>query len=825
MADELIQGPGPDSASDQLIQGPGPDSRQSSNAGWQPTQYGFNVKPTTTFNGKPSVQRSDSAVWYGPEQGNTGKPGWFDARGNRMGDVPGSQASWLDRQYNQVVQRQQHPIQSAISDIGNTPLMPTPASLIRQTGFGLSDVGINPNGGLGTTARTINEFAPDPTIAGAAKGLVDIPLAPAQFIAHLARSQAMDPAVNAVNAYYQKNFVPSKSGEMIGQTVPFIISSGATGLAEVPEAASALGKLGSYFTNILGGGVKGAALSAGLTPETNVQNESDYWNRKRGEAGMGAFTGGGISAVAPVLGYAANKVKNIFSAINDDLPLNIRTWASDLKAKAGDNPGNALRSDLAKQYADTRAEAAAPFQELRSLDAQNAPSGKNPNITIHDSTSYRGVRQGPLMGPNDEMMVARDQSGKDVGKLWIEKDPEGGFIVHKIEVDPSAQRKGVATSLYQEANNRFGPMTGATDYTPEGKAFFESMSQGKNAESVPLPQYKQALQNQINEVNQSGARVDPRTANILQGYLDAVDQNPEKGWNRALNISSSLNDDINNAMHGQDPNRQLARHLEIIKSSLKDDLNSEGAKYGDKYTAAMKGWQEKIGPWEDPEQGGSILFHAMHNPVPDKMINNLIGKTPDEARIYFNRLSDSGKDTVKSHIVSDMFAKTEGDPLAITKYLDKNKGSIGVFFDGDDKTMIDGLGKLAKYARNTAVPTSMGIGAGAASALGPYAPIAGAWAGKKYLAGPVSKQLFNAFQSDIGQKLLLDAGKLPEGSPQFGQIMQKLYKLSPFAGVAADYALSSPNANIAQPKNQEEYEALPSGTAYQSMSGEWGVKP
>jgi hypothetical protein len=47
------------------------------------------VKPIDIGGGKASVQRPDGGVYFGPDQGNTGKPGWFDAKGNRMGDADG----------------------------------------------------------------------------------------------------------------------------------------------------------------------------------------------------------------------------------------------------------------------------------------------------------------------------------------------------------------------------------------------------------------------------------------------------------------------------------------------------------------------------------------------------------------------------------------------------------------------------------------------------------------------------------------------------------------------------------------------------------------
>jgi hypothetical protein len=92
-----------------------------------------------------------------------------------------------------------------------------------------------------------------------------------------------------------------------------------------------------------------------------------------------------------------------------------------------------------------------------------------PPVKIVDQTSYKGVRQGSLMGPDDEMMVAKDAKGNDIGKLWVTKKPDG-FEVRKVEVDPKSRRQGVAEQLYVEAHNRYGAYKGATDQTPDGKA-------------------------------------------------------------------------------------------------------------------------------------------------------------------------------------------------------------------------------------------------------------------------------------------------------------------------------------------------------------------
>src|SRR5512133_715972 len=65
-----------------------------------PSDWQARVKPIDLGNGKASVQRDDGGVWFGPEQGNKGKAGWFDAQGNRLGDAPGKGASVADRMIN-----------------------------------------------------------------------------------------------------------------------------------------------------------------------------------------------------------------------------------------------------------------------------------------------------------------------------------------------------------------------------------------------------------------------------------------------------------------------------------------------------------------------------------------------------------------------------------------------------------------------------------------------------------------------------------------------------------------------------------------------------
>lgn len=100
---------------------------------------------------------------------------------------------------------------------------------------------------------------------------------------------------------------------------------------------------------------------------------------------------------------------------------------------------------------------------------------RGPSLPVVESTEYQGQRQGSLMGPNDEQLVARDpETGKDIGRLWVTKT-DNGFEVRKVETDPEFRGRGVATKLYKEAADKYGPYAGSTDQTPEGKALVDSL--------------------------------------------------------------------------------------------------------------------------------------------------------------------------------------------------------------------------------------------------------------------------------------------------------------------------------------------------------------
>ncbi len=112
--------------------------------------------------------------------------------------------------------------------------------------------------------------------------------------------------------------------------------------------------------------------------------------------------------------------------------------------------------------------------------------GEKPALTgtrIFEDTTFNGKRMSTLFQtPNDNMVVIQ-KDGKDAGYLWYERQPEGGFKTHKIEVLPEFQRQGLATQLMDKVESIEGTNHGpTTERTPQGQAFNEGRTKKRSLE-------------------------------------------------------------------------------------------------------------------------------------------------------------------------------------------------------------------------------------------------------------------------------------------------------------------------------------------------------
>lgn len=372
-----------------------------------PAQGGFRVLPGSSFptrqidlgNGKTSEQRQDGLVWFGPEQGNTGKPGWFNAQGLRGGAAPGQPTSLMDSFANELVTERNK--RAALPLLG--------------------------------------QIVPG-QISGMAKGLVNNIVAPAQLAAHALGSSAVDPIAQGIEETYRKNWQQSPTGEMAGQALPFLMTGGGTGAAQTPGILSSLANVGKA-------GVTGAAFAPALTPETNLQGSPDFWARKRQEALLGGVLGAAPAVAGELGGAVLSKFRRPLipeaQAVQDlGEQFGVRTLAPDL---AANKPGLAKTAVLAESVPGSGmvAQRVAQQQEARAAaDRLLAQHGIEGDI---DTTIQQGLKDKfTQVGATKNALYQEVADAAGDRRLWLPKTYEALETATK-----DAQASGLPESSVQ----------------------------------------------------------------------------------------------------------------------------------------------------------------------------------------------------------------------------------------------------------------------------------------------------------------------------------------------------------------------------------------
>ncbi len=303
--------------------------------GFQPTQYGFKVKPIDLGNGKQSVQREDGAVYFGPDQGNKGKPGWFNDKGLRLGSKPGEDSSIRDRAINDMLLKTR--------EVDSKPLL----------------------------GRII-----PPAVSSVAQGGIEAITAPAQYLGHKMGITAMDKPMDEFNRFNQETFVQDPVARGMGAMA---LPTKAIGNAPLKASqqvsqllqALKLGKAAAPIANVATAAATGRVAAQALTPEYDIQNEQDYEARKNTEGNIGMALGGIPAAAVEsgLVGKAVQGGQRIVNAIKnkgeDFAPATVVNW---FKNRVPGKASDVLQEDLQQQYAAARARGSAPFQELRTQD-------------------------------------------------------------------------------------------------------------------------------------------------------------------------------------------------------------------------------------------------------------------------------------------------------------------------------------------------------------------------------------------------------------------------------------------------------------------------
>ena len=714
---------------------------------WRKTDFGFRVKNTVTHTGQPSVQREDGLVWYGPDQGNTGRPGWFDAKGMRGPDVPvktfaevGTDAGIslrdrLSNQYQEWVRRnrEQGVLKTTMQDFGNTPIPVTPGGLIRFIREGLG------------YRQPVEGQLIDPTPARILKGAHDTVVAPAQTVANLvapgSAGAGMNRYVDAEHQFMDQNFRPSMSGELIGQVAPFLLTGKAPAAVSAPVSTTRA---------LAGAAAEGGFLAPMLTPEVGVQSEADFNARKLKEELFGAGLGFGGAAVGrtatAIKGRLAGQFPNEMAqlqAVADQhgVPLSAANLDPSLK-KTEDALTHIPFSGMSEQRA-IRQEAAdkAAQKLLDSLKAKvNLGAGGTPSE----------VAQASARANHSADVKVGNQLYDALAELAGTKEAPRGNVIAEMQsvLAENARASRPDASLAADLEIRIRRLT-------------QNSAQAQRAGEVPMDKSFGGLRDLASEFWKEAQRYEKGTpenrlyTRLHQAALDDID----------AFVSSSKNP-----------------ALESVNNLAKD------------------WWKNKVKAFSPDSQDYSALAKQLRGKdlLPEKVMDSFIqANDAGKAKYFYDALDNNGRAAVRWGLVQDAYTKaTEKgtlpfSPAKFATYMKNHQEAAGVFFKGADKWEIDGFTKLMRAIEESgsanAVPhtgkaaifpmlassqaTSLTGAAGALFTGHPALAAGGAAAGvMPTIVGKLGTKLFT---SPAGKKLLLAASSAPAGSKVMNTLVQR----------------------------------------------------
>jgi hypothetical protein len=308
-----------------------------------------------------------------------------------------------------------------------------------------------------TTPYAVEKYLPAPNVAGVGKGLTDTVLAPAQLVAHAVGSNAVDPAVNAVDNYYKGNFNESKTGEAIGQALPFLATAGGSSAAQAPaQVLTTAQKVKAALFGIAKASATGAVAAPVMTPETNVQGEGDYWNRKRAESKTGAKVGGALGTVGQGLSAWASRSTTPAAEVAAEITPEITPEVVGKTARKASGKGlgaSQAKTELA-QMAEFNPEAKAQADRL-GMELPADVLSDNPQVRSAAGLTRSVAGSQPEAGWRTTVSNAADQADK----IMAENDAHfaagttsPGSVSAKVNKALISERDAIA----KQANDAYG---------------------------------------------------------------------------------------------------------------------------------------------------------------------------------------------------------------------------------------------------------------------------------------------------------------------------------------------------------------------------------
>jgi len=239
---------------------------------------------------------------------------------------------------------------------------------------------------------------------------------------------------------------------------------------------------------------------------------------------------------------------------------------------------------------------------------------------------------------------------------------------------------------------------------------------------------------------------------------------------------------------GQKGQRLLAQ----VKQGLEDDLADfatqvrdpdlqRAAKLADTY------YRTQVVPYRD-----TALARAFAKAQPDEVYGQFIRQatTPDRAMFFYKALEPKGRAAVRLGMVTEAIEKATQpttnafSPAKFAQYLERIRGSYGVFFQGADKAEMDGFLQLMRHlprasafaenppTGNRAIAATIGGAVGAGALTFPTETVT---------AGAVTLLARELFTTQAGKRLLLASASLPPNAARWETVLTRLTELLPQA--------------------------------------------
>ena len=165
--------------------------------------------------------------------------------------------------------------------------------------------------------------------------------------------------------------------------------------------------------------------------------------------------------------------------------------------------------------------------------------------------------------------------------------------------------------------------------------------------------------------------------------------------------------------------------------------------------------------------------------TPESVKQMLFSQNPSEQRILYQSLTQNGRANARSAIISkimDDMAKTSAgvSPNAFSTRLKKHGSQIGIFFKGEDRKRLEGLGEVLEATRRAqdatiTTPTGQSL-IGGLTATGLYVDIASTVGVGGTIGG-----LARLYESAPVRNALLKLGSTPKGSPKHSEALLSAY--------------------------------------------------